>query len=429
VRVAKIANFDLALLCKFNPKKYPFLLESVVNNDINRYSILFAYPQQNIAINSIKSLKILEKDVNLRKKLKNELNLPFFGGYFCYFSYEFAGILEPSTKINTNNAELLACATYIPTAIIKDNYKKTTYIVDEENNIEDIKQDIKKLGCFENPIFNFKKEEEDEDIFKKSVDKTKKYIKNGDIFQANLSRNWNINLFDDVDDIEVYNALRNSNPAPFAAFVKFDDFSIISSSPERLFSVDNNVIQTRPIAGTRPRSFDANEDKKLKKELQSNLKEQAEHLMLLDLERNDLGRVCEYGSVEVDEVMTIESYEFVHHIVSNVKGKLKNNTQISDILLATFPGGTITGCPKIRSMQIIDELEKSPRKAYTGSVGYISNCGKMDFNILIRTMLKKNENISFRAGGGIVFDSIAKNELKETKHKAKGMLKVFEKSI
>jgi anthranilate synthase component 1 len=147
--------------------------------------------------------------------------------------------------------------------------------------------------------------------------------------------------------------------------------------------------------------------------------------MLLDLERNDLGRVCEYGSVKVDEVMSIESYAFVHHIVSNISGKLKKNTTFADIITALFPGGTITGCPKIRSMQIIAELENKPRDAYTGSLGYISNCGKMDFNILIRTIIKQNDDISISAGAGIVYDSDPEKETLETEHKAIGMLKVF----
>jgi anthranilate synthase component 1 len=246
----------------------------------------------------------------------------------------------------------------------------------------------------------------------------------GDIFQANLSRKWQAKLKNNPDTIDIYHKLRKVNPAPFSAFASFAGFEIISSSPERLFSVENNIIQTRPIAGTRPRG-DKISDDKLKTELSTNLKEQAEHLMLLDLERNDLGRVCEYGSVKVDEVMSIESYAFVHHIVSNISGKLKKNTTFADIITALFPGGTITGCPKIRSMQIIAELENKPRDAYTGSLGYISNCGKMDFNILIRTIIKQNDDISISAGAGIVYDSDPEKETLETEHKAIGMLKVF----
>jgi anthranilate synthase component 1 len=429
VKITEIDDFDLSLLCKLNTDRYPFLLESVIENNENRYSMLFAYPQKTLQCKDISFLDELQKEIFKTKTTKatktTNKDIPFLGGYFCYFSYEFAGILEPHTNVKATDKNI-ANATYVPVAIIKDHHKKITYIVDEKGDkTELIKADILKIIPFEKPTFGFTKTEDDGKIFKKSVEIAKKYIKAGDIFQANLSRNWNVKIDKNIADIDIYNLLRKSNPAPFAAFAKFDDFSIISSSPERLFCVDNGIIQTRPIAGTRPRNIENGKDNELKKELQDNLKEQAEHLMLLDLERNDMGRICEYGSVEVDEVMVIESYEFVHHIVSNIKGALKSNTTIGEMMSAIFPGGTITGCPKIRSMQIIDELENSTREAYTGSLGYISNCGKMDFNILIRTMIKKERDISFRAGAGIVFDSVADNELIETKHKAKGLLNIF----
>lgn len=427
LKVTKIANFDLAKLCKFDDKKYPFLLESVIHNAQNRYSILFAYPQKTITCKDDSFLQELEQNISQKKHIENTFDLPFLGGYFVYLSYEFAGYLEPSTLIHTTKQNhLLASATYIPTAIITDHSNNTTYIVDEYgDNINSVQEDIAKITKFNHINLQFEIVSEDENIYKKSVETTKKYIVAGDIFQANLSRKWQVNLQKNIKDIEIYNLLKKSNPAPFAAFAKFENFSIISSSPERLFSLKNGVVQTRPIAGTRPRNSDTLKDEELKKSLQNNLKEQAEHLMLLDLERNDLGRICEYGSVVADEIMVIESYEFVHHIVSNITGKLAKHKTFSDIIGALFPGGTITGCPKIRSIQIIDELEKSPREAYTGSLGYISNCGAMDFNILIRTMVKKGKDISFRAGGGIVFDSIAENEVEETNHKADGMLKVF----
>jgi anthranilate synthase component 1 len=188
--------------------------------------------------------------------------------------------------------------------------------------------------------------------------------------------------------------------------------------------VDGDQVETRPIAGTHPRGA-GDEDELLKQRLINHPKEQAEHIMLLDLERNDLGRVCEYGSIEVNEVMALETYPYVHHIVSNIKGTLKPAKNVKHLVKALFPGGTITGCPKIRCMQIISELEGEAREAYTGSLGYISNNGKMDFNILIRTMIKQGKNLSFRAGAGIVFDSNSKRELEETTHKAQGILKVF----
>lgn len=425
MQVSQVDNFDLALLCQYNSDNYPFLLESVITNNQNRYSILFAYPTHTIRCSDASFLKQLEQDIKQKHNIKNPLNLPFIGGYFVYFSYEFAKILEPAVGLEHSN-QLLASATYIPVAIIYDAHKDTTIIVDETGDkINQIKKDITKITDFEELDVHAEVIQEDAKIFEKLVQKAKEYIIAGDIFQANLSRQWRVRLDKDIADIEIYNLLRIYNPAPFAAFAKFDEFSIISSSPERLFCVDGDIIQTRPIAGTRPRNTQKQSDKELKNELKDNLKEQAEHLMLLDLERNDLGRVCEFGSVEADEIMTIESYQFVHHIVSNIKGSLNKNKTLKDIIYALFPGGTITGCPKIRCMQIIDELENTSRGAYTGSLGYISNCGKMDFNILIRTMTKHGKNIHFRAGGGIVFDSVVENELKETEHKAQGLLKIF----
>jgi anthranilate synthase component 1 len=183
-------------------------------------------------------------------------------------------------------------------------------------------------------------------------------------------------------------------------------------------------LQTRPIAGTHPRG-EGSEDEAQKEDLINHPKEIAEHVMLLDLERNDMGRVCEFGSVFVNEVMTLETYPYVHHIVSNIKGKLKERVSIKGIVQALFPGGTITGCPKVRCMQIISELEQMPRGAYTGSIGYLSQDGKMDFNILIRSFVHTDKKLTFRAGSGIVYDSIPERELAETKHKATGLIKIF----
>jgi anthranilate synthase component 1 len=225
--------------------------------------------------------------------------------------------------------------------------------------------------------------------------------------------------------VDLYQRLRQANPAPFACLAQFPAFSIISSSPERLVRVEKNVIETRPIAGTRPRGQDAVNDQALLQELISHPKERAEHIMLIDLERNDLGRLCEYGSVKVDELMAIESYQHVHHIVSNVRGHLKAGMTPGQVIRAVFPGGTITGCPKVRCMEIIAELEQVRREAYTGSVGYINHNGDMDFNILIRTMSLQGQQLNFRTGAGIVIDSIAENELRETRHKARGLLRAL----
>ena len=220
----------------------------------------------------------------------------------------------------------------------------------------------------------------------------------------------------------IYRRLRAANPGPFAGLARWGDTAIVSSSPERLLQVRNGIASTRPIAGTRPRSADKGEDAGLSAELIAHPKERAEHVMLIDLERNDLGRICVPGSVEVNENMVIESYAHVHHIVSNVQGRLKPGVTPGDAIRAVFPGGTITGCPKVRCMEIIRELESGPRGAYTGSFGYLNRDGSLDLNILIRTMVQQGNQVDFSAGSGIVADSEPRAELAETRAKAKGML-------
>lgn len=422
-----IPNFDLNKLCFYDSSRYPFLLESVISNKINHYSILFANPNDKIILKNLQEYDFLTKlEKNISKK--NSSKLPFSGGWFVYLSYELIGQIEPvlMDDMFTNNLPV-AIAVKIPSAIIKDHKKNKTYVIDEDddkNRIQQILSDIENLD--EIPIKDFvgKIQNEDENKFLSGVSHIKDYIYSGDVFQVNLSRKWQFEFENNCTPAQIYHKLKQTNPAPFAALAQFDDFAIICSSPERLFSVNNNVIQTRPIAGTHPRGV-GNKDNILKNTLINHPKERSEHIMLLDLERNDLGRVCKYGSIKVNEVMTLESYPFVHHIVSNIQGELKKNITIKNLIKALFPGGTITGCPKIRCMQIISELEQAPRGAYTGSLGYISNNGKMDFNILIRTIIQQKKSLSFRAGSGIVFDSVSEKELDETKHKAKGILKIF----
>jgi anthranilate synthase component 1 len=218
----------------------------------------------------------------------------------------------------------------------------------------------------------------------------------------------------------VYRALRIANPAPFAGLATGHDFAVISSSPERLLRVSDGRIETRPIAGTRPR--DTGRDDERIAELLASPKEQAEHVMLIDLERNDLGRICKAGSVMVDEYMVVESYAHVHHIVSNVSGVLREATTPGEMIRAVFPGGTITGCPKVRCMEIIDELENAPRGFYTGAMGYLNHDGSADLNILIRTVTTSGSQLSVATGSGIVADSDPLQELAETRAKARGML-------
>ena len=428
MKTIEIQKVDLASFCYLDNSRYPFLLESVNHNDNNRYSILFAFPGENIVLNNASDFDFLNKLESKYKLNNTNSDLPFCGGWFVYLSYELIGQIENTLSAGLHNSDLpIAYAVKIPTAIIIDHQLDKTYIVDEsddDSRINLILDDIKLINPIPLNPLEGSLSEENQEKFISGVQSSLKYIIAGDVFQVNLSREWQYKLNNHVDSAAIYKSLKKANPAPFSALIHYQDFSIISSSPERLFSVNNDVLQTRPIAGTHPRGK-GSDDKTLKDNLISNPKEIAEHVMLLDLERNDMGRVCEYGSVFVNEVMTLETYPYVHHIVSNIKGKLKKQAGIKDIIKALFPGGTITGCPKVRCMQIISELEQMPREAYTGSVGYLSQNGRMDFNILIRSFIHKDNKLSFRAGAGIVYDSIPEKELAETRYKAEGLIKVF----
>lgn len=268
--------------------------------------------------------------------------------------------------------------------------------------------------------------ETEKETYMAMVRRAKEYIAAGDIFQANLS----LRVYADIgetDPWDIYVVLRDINPSPFCSYVDFGDYHIVSSSPERLVRVKGRQVDTRPIAGTRPRGENSSEDAALRAELLLNEKERAEHIMLIDLERNDLGRVSDFGSVCVDELMTTEDYSHVIHIVSNVRGRLAHDKDCFDVVRATFPGGTITGVPKVRCMEIIDELERTRRGAYTGSIGYIGFNGNMDLNIVIRTFLIRNKKAYIQAGAGIVADSDPEREYQESIRKAEALIKTIER--
>lgn len=255
--------------------------------------------------------------------------------------------------------------------------------------------------------------------YERMVERAKVYIEEGDIYQANLAQRLSVEYVG--DPFPLYQRLRKVNPSPFSGYLKFDGLVLASSSPERLVKVVKDRVETRPIAGTRPRGKSEEEDARLSAELLLNEKEKAEHLMLVDLERNDLGRICEHGSVRVTDLMFLEQYSHVCHIVSNIEGRLRPGVEVTDILAAVFPGGTITGCPKIRCMEIIDELEPSLRGPYSGSFGYIGFDRHLDLNIIIRTILVQNGRAHFHVGAGIVADSIPEKEWQETLDKAAAM--------
>ena len=417
---------DLIGLARSFPKKFPALLASNTKNEkTGRYSLLLAKSKKVIkAYNDDELEKLLNK---FDKKIHDngQYKMPFYSGWFLYLGYASIKVWEHSLKsIQHDDNQPLAVAFRCRSAIIIDHIKDEYWLV------ADSKKSIKKLNKLlvkqHSQKVKFKNhlelQQDDVKSYINHVETAKNYIKQGDVYQVNLARNWQIKSDKKIDALELYTSLSIHNPAPFAGLLQTKDFSIISSSPERLVRVENNVIESRPIAGTRPRHADSDKDQALIDELINHPKEQAEHIMLIDLERNDIGRVSQIGSVRVDELMVVESYAKVHHIVSNIVGELVENTTYYDVIKATFPGGTITGCPKIRCMQIIDELESYPRGAYTGSMGYITDDGRMDLNILIRTFTLTHNKLALHAGAGIVYDSIAENEAQESMHKAEALI-------
>ncbi len=427
---------DLLGLHALNPERYPHLLNSNTdaigadqNTTLARYDILFAFPQQTLQCDRDFLGKFDEAWQQQRLDIDEEIKLPFKGGWFVYLGYELAQQIEPALDLpGADDGLPVAFATRFPAAIIIDNCEQQAYLICEkqfESCFEQIEYDLQRavdVDVYTQPFSIEQIEEDDEAAYLKQLEQLRRYIVDGDVFQVNLSRGWRTQLTDPVSHASIYHQLLQSNPGPFNALVTLGDKAVISSSPERLIECRDGWLQTRPIAGTRPRGEDQSSDQDLSTELLAHPKERAEHIMLIDLERNDLGRVCVAGSIEVNELMVLESYRHVHHIVSNVRGRPRAGVTPGQLIAAVFPGGTITGCPKVRCMEILAELEQVGRGAYTGSLGYINHDGSMDLNILIRTITRNAQRLQFRAGGGIVVDSKATHELKETRHKARGLL-------
>lgn len=431
---------DLTALARSNSARYPYLLESAAaGSELASYDILFAYPGETLRLDgagevsgphSVAQSFLSSLDNWWLAERDNDRSdgLPFCGGWFLFLGYELAGEVEPSLRL-THDPELpVAFATRIPVAVIREHPGGKITVVAEEGYADRIPQVIEDLeaACLQpatDTALNIARiNEDDPALFIEAVRKAQEYIAAGDIFQANLSRCWRISLNTETHPVDLYKRLRAANPSPFAGLIQHDDFALLSSSPERLVRRLGMRLDTRPIAGTRPRLEGPDEADEQKQALLDNPKERAEHVMLIDLERNDLGRVCEGGTVQVDEFMAVESYSHVHHIVSNVTGIAREGLLPGELVRAVFPGGTITGCPKVRCMEIIHELEQRPRGAYTGSIGYLNRNGDCDLNILIRTMCLRGSEIEIAAGSGIVADSDPQAELDETRAKAKGLL-------
>jgi anthranilate synthase component I len=422
------------------PQRYPVLFDSAADGPLSRTSILVAEPRAALWLDSngkVGAEGFTPRGDDFLTALENwwlserlpapaTQMFPFVGGWAVFLSYEAAQEIEPLLRLPPSSLPWKAFALRVPCALIHDRASGKVVAVAEPAaaaNLDRLVADARTVAN-STPVEMAVESvtEEDPSAYLARVVRAKEYVRAGDIYQANLSRPWRVELAQEPDIGTLYNRLCKANPAPFAALAQWRGTTILSSSPERLVRINDGHIDTRPIAGTRPRKGD---DITEMRELAAHPKERAEHIMLIDLERNDLGRVSEPGTVKVDELMTIESYAHVHHIVSNVSGQLRPDVTPIGALKAVFPGGTITGVPKFRCMQIIAELEEIGRGAYTGSLGFLGRDGSMDMNILIRTLSVLGRTVELRAGGGIVADSDPHRELEETRAKARGMLAAF----
>jgi para-aminobenzoate synthetase component 1 len=367
--------------------------------------------------------------------------VPFVGGAVGYLSYDLCHFIERLPDTAVDDLKLPECYfSFYDLALAFDNLQGKAYIVstgfpelNEDKRIERAqkRRDEMKAMLAEAPspgtdtpptpvepvtlTGGFTHRE-----YVDAVEKCRQYIINGDIFEVNLSQRFEAELA--ITPYELYRRLRRINPAPFAGYLGFDEVTVVSASPERFLRVRGDWVETRPIKGTRPRGKTPEEDEARAKELTSSPKDRAENIMIVDLERNDLGRVCRFGTVRVTELAILETFPTVFHLTSTVEGRLREGKNVIDLLKATFPGGSITGAPKVRAMEIIDELEPTRRSVYTGNIGYIGFNGDLDLNIVIRTFLVKGKKAYFQAGGAVVYDSDPEAEYQETLDKARALI-------
>ena len=450
----KIENLYKFLLAEKNS----FIFESVEKGKVRgRYTIIGLNPDKIWDINNNKitlssngkTTKIKSNPLNfLNKLIKNfkiriPTQLPSMASMLVgYFSYDVIRYIENIPDTCKDDLRIPDVRLSRPrNIVIYDNLKKKIYFIENvyadtkiKNYREKYDSIIKKFELYEGfgniklpDQFTFKnnknliKSNTSKTKFKSLVKKAKNYIKKGDIFQVVLSQRFERKIY--KKPIEIYNHLRKSNPSPFMFYFNYNDFNVLGSSPEILVRLRKNEITIRPIAGTRPRGKNKNEDKKYKTNLLKDKKELAEHLMLLDLGRNDVGKVSKINSVKVTETFKVEKYSHVMHIVSNVVGKFDNKFSLFETLLSGFPAGTVSGAPKIRAMEIIDELEKNKRKLYAGGIGYFTPNNEFDTCIALRTALIKKDKFYVQAGAGIVADSRPDKEYTETINKAKALMK------
>ena len=406
--------------------KYSFI---GVNPFLSFYSMGNKSYINNEAVNG-DPFNVLEELIK-KYKIEIESELPLVSGCMGYIGYDTGRILENLPNISGEDFQIPDMKfVFYNNIIIFDIINNKVFITDlgiENSRIKEIEVRIldginlieEEVKISNNKFYsNFTKEE-----YKKAVKDLKDYIVNGDVYIANMTQRFYCN--NNEDSFEIYKKLRTINKAPFSAFMNFEDFQIISSSPERFIQVKEGYVSTRPIKGTRPRGYNEETDNKNKEELLNSEKDKAELLMIVDLERNDLSKVCKPHSVKVTEIFALEEYATVFHLVSTIEGILKRDVSTVKCIKECFPGGSITGTPKIRAMEIIEELEMLKRNIYTGSIGYFDFRGNADFNIVIRTIVKKDNRAYFGVGGGITYDSIEEDEYNETLDKAKALMRVL----
>lgn len=421
-----------------------------------RYSILGAQPFHILKTKGTSPFKELRGVLSKYRIKRMNNSFPFFGGAVGYLSYDlglalgekvkklpkpdlgipdsFFGFYNTSVIIDHLKSQLYILAIGFPEKsyrlarlLAQNNFKKISLLLAKSQAqifpIESLTREIDSTLAYPDLSrgginSNFTKQG-----YMQAIQKAKGYIRKGDIYQVNLSQQFTSRT--KLSSLEIYRRLRKSSPSYFSAYFDSGDFQILSSSPERFLKLEEDLVITQPMKGTRPRGETEDKDYKFKKELLNSPKDKSELLMIVDLERNDLGRVCRYHSIKVVKLRELEKYKTVFQTTATICGRLHKDQDRIDLLQACFPGGSITGCPKIRAMQIIEELEPSKRAIYTGNLGYLSFSGDMDFNILIRTILKKDDSLFFGVGGGIVTDSKPEEEYNETLVKARGILQAI----
>ena len=411
--------------------KYSFLFESLTGPEELSETSIMGFDPEYIVKGYYDKVTIQSRDGSLEtistaeplvviKNLVQKTDVQtyrYLGGAVGIINYDAMRLWEKIPKNHNITEPIMEFGIYNDGILFDNKQKKSLYFYYEENRVDEIKTS--------EPIFDDFKMSKistnlDKDEFSKIVESAKKYIYDGDVFQVVLSRKFSFEAHGDY--LKVYEKLRSLNPSPYLYHLKMGKKITIGSSPEMLLRVTNDQVETFPIAGTRKISDDETKNEKLRQELVSDEKELAEHTMLVDLGRNDIGKVCDYGTVRVNKLMEVKQFSHVQHMVTHVVGKLNKNYDMYDAFKAVFPAGTVSGAPKVRAMEIIDELEPESRGPYAGAVGYFSFNGCCDFAIAIRSIFADDNSGFVQAGAGIVFDSISDNELKETEHKANAMI-------